>query len=302
MLVSAVWLTDAWVADPLAVGVVGLLVLLLRARGVGRRRWRRRDRWLVAGAAVLVLAVVSPVAGLSGELFTAHMAQHLLLTVVAAPMLAAGDPGPAALAASPPRVRGRLVAAWSRLPDSLRSPGAGVVAGAVSHAVVFWVWHLPVLYSAAIDRPALHLLEHVTLVGTAVVFWGATVRRRGRHRQLLAVTVLASAALVLQSGVLAALLTFSTTHWYPVYDMTSIWGLTGLADQRLAGTVLWVSGAPAYAVAAVAAVIRGLEASGDLQPAASVTARSGAPPAPPDRGWPGRARPPGSPSRPPDDP
>lgn len=261
-------LATSWTFDPLAVGIVAAAVALVRVRrragGGGTRR--ARDRWLLAGAAAAVLALVSPVAAVSVELFSAHMVQHLLLLFVVAPSVAAGDPGPALLALLPAGPRRRVVGAWRRLPPGLRGPGGAVAAGAGVSAAMLWLWHAPGLYQAAVAWPAVHVAEHVSLVVPAVVFWGAVVRRRSRHRQLLIATVLASVALVMAGGVLGAILSFVPEHLYPVYDATSRYGLSAIEDQRLAGALLWVVGGPAYALAAVTAVIRGLDASEDLTP------------------------------------
>lgn len=251
-----------WVADPLAVAVVAAAFGLVRARRSGGGT-RTRDRWLLAGAGVVAVALVSPVAGLSGELLSAHMLQHVLLLFVAAPAIALGDPGPAVLAALPAPRRAGLVAAWRRLPTGVRRPGSAIVAGAAASATVLWLWHAPALYDAAVRVPALHVAEHATLLLPAVVFWGAVLRERTRHRQVFLVTVLASAVLVMQGGVLAAILVFASEPLFEVHDATSHWGPTALEDQRLAGTLLWVVGGPAYALAAVTAVVRGLRASED---------------------------------------
>jgi putative membrane protein len=262
-------LATSWTFDPLAVGIVAAAVALVRVRRrAGGGASQGRDRWLLAGSAVAVLALVSPVAVASGELASAHMVQHLLLVFVVAPLVAAGDPGPALLALLPAAQRRRVVGAWRWLPSALRGPGGAVAAGAGASAAALWLWHAPGLYQAAVAWPALHLAEHVALVVPAVVFWGAVVRRRSRHRQLLIVTVLASVALVMAGGVLGAILSFVPEHLYPVYDATSAYGLSAIEDQRLAGALLWVVGGPAYALAAVTAVIRGLDASGDLAPTA----------------------------------
>lgn len=246
-----------WVFDPLAVAVLAAAAAVVRARRRGGG-WGARDGWLLAGAGAAALALVSPVAGLSGELFSAHMVQHVLLLFVAAPAIALGDPGPVVLAGlSAPR-RQRLRSAWGRLPATVRRPGGGVLTAAVVAAVVLWVWHAPPLYGAAVRLPALHVVEHTTLLLPAVALWGAVVRRRTRHRHVFLGTILASALLVMQGGVLAAILVFTPEPLYLAYDATARWGLTALEDQRLAGMLLWVVGGPVYALAAVTAVVRGL--------------------------------------------
>lgn len=257
-------LSGSWVLDPLALAVVGVVAAILHARHrSGGGRLAARDGWLVAGAAVLVLALVSPVAGLAGEWLAAHMIQHLLLVVVAPPLIAAGDPGPAVLTALPGRARTWVVSRWRSLPPAARRPGIAVVAGGLGSAVALWVWHLPSAHTLAVEQPFVHLLEHLTLFVPAVVFWGAVVRRRSRHRQLVLAIVLTSAGLVMAGGVLGALLTFAPEQIYPVYAAGGA-AASGLTDQQLAGALLWVAGGPAYAAAAAVAIVRAVGASEDL--------------------------------------
>lgn len=267
----------AWVADPLALAVAGTAVAVVhrrRHRGAGATGTGGRDGWLLAGAAVLVLALVSPVAGLSSDLVAAHMLQHLLLVVVAAPLVAAGDVGPGLLAALPPRSRRLLVRAWRRLPAAARAPGAAVVAGGVALVVVLWAWHVPALHVAAVEHPVLHLLEHITLLAPAVTFWGGVVHRRARPRQLLPAIVLTAAALVMAGGVLGALLTFAGSELYTAYR-PELWGVQPLDDQRFAGMLLWVAGGPPYALAAAVAIVRGLAVDEDLAPRTPTLLRRG---------------------------
>lgn len=258
-----------WVADPLALAVLGAVVVVIRGRRVGGQQaagTARGDGWLLAGGAVATLALVSPVAGLSAELLSAHMVQHLLLLVVAAPLVAAGDPGPAALAALPPRLRRGAVVAWQAMPGSVRRPGGAVVAGGVATAAAVWVWHAPGLYGAAVDHWWLHLAEHASFLVPATVLWAGVVRRRARHRRRLLLTTLTAAGLVIQGGVLSAILTFAPEPLYAVYDATGRWGMSGLEDQQLAGMLLWAVGGPAFALAGVLALVQGLDAADDLVP------------------------------------
>lgn len=254
----------AWVPDPLALGVAGALVIVLRARRPGPST-RGRDRSLVAGAVVLVLALVSPVAGLSADLVSAHMVQHLLLVVVAGPLLAAGDPGPALLASLPAPVRRSAVGAWRALPPTARRPGAAVVGGGLASALAMWAWHVPALHVAAVEHPVVHLFEHATLLVPAVVYWGGVLHRRSRHRHLLPAIVLTSAVMVMLGGVLGALLTFVPQPLYPVY-VPNGWGLSPLQDQQFAGALLWVAGGPAYTLAAAVAIVRAIDSGQDLAP------------------------------------
>lgn len=256
-----------WTVDPLALSVVAavLAVVHARRRRAPRGGWRGRDTWLLGAGVVAVLALVSPIAALNATLVSAHMVQHVLLLFVVAPMVAAGDPGPTVLHLLPPRARRTVVAGWHGMPHVVRGPGGALALAAVASAAALWAWHTPALYRAAVRSPALHVVEHLTLLVPAVVFWGAVVRRRSRHRHLLVVTVLASVGLVLAGGVLGAVLTFAPQPLY-VDLLAPSPLLSPLEDQQLAGSLLWVVGGPAYALAAVTAVLRALRATDDLAP------------------------------------
>lgn len=266
---------SSWVFDPLALAVVAATTALVHARRRRRQgtRWRHpQDGWLIAGAAVLVLALVSPVGALSVDLLSVHMIQHLLLVVVAGPLVAAGDPGPALLGALPASGRRRVATGWARAPRWMRGPGGGTVAGGLGLAVALWAWHVPALHDAAVGSWVLHVTEHATLLLAAVTFWAGVVRRRSRPRQVLLPVVFTSVLVVGAGGTVGALLTFAGTDLYTAYH-PEIWGVATLDDQRTAGLLLWVIGGPAFALAAAAAVVRGIGADEDL---ASAPPRLGA--------------------------
>jgi putative membrane protein len=255
---------SAWGSDPFA---ALLLVILGGAYWLGvERLWRRsgRDRvvrrWqvraFIGGWAALAIALVSPVDALAGTLLTAHMAQHLLLTLVAAPLLVLGAPTLPLVTALPERLR--TVAQRTRLPARWRRHATSPVAVAVAcgvHIGVLWVWHLPVLYEAALASSVVHVLEHATMLGSAALLWSTVLHRGGPVRRL---SVLAAPALfvtaVLTVG-LAALLTFSPGAWYPSYvDGAAAWGLTALEDQQRAGALMWTLGGLASTAAGAVAL------------------------------------------------
>jgi putative membrane protein len=253
----------AWAGDPLAalllVAVGGAywwgVECLWRRTGRGRvvRRWQVGA--FAAGWLALAVALVSPVEALAGTLLTAHMIQHLLLTLVGAPLLVLGAPTLPLVAALPARVRGtthrvRLPARWRR---GLTSPVA-TAAACAAYITVLWVWHVPVLYEAALRSSIVHVAEHATMLGAAAWLWSTVLHRGGPVRRL---SVLAAPALfvtaVLTVG-LAALLTFSPAAWYASYAQgAAVWGLTPLEDQQQAGAIMWsVGGILTTAAGAVA--------------------------------------------------
>src|SRR3954463_3337334 len=189
----------------------------------------------------IAVALSPPVDGWSDEWMMAHMIQHELLMVIAAPLIAISSPMVAALWAMPSSGRRRVVdavtgGAVSRVWARLTSP----MSAFVLYAIALWIWHLPALYDAALEHEPIHLIEHACFFGTAALFWwGMAHGRYGRVGYGAAVVYVFATAV--HSGVLGALLTFSPHLWYPPYAATSnALGLTPLEDQQLAGLLMWV--------------------------------------------------------------
>jgi putative membrane protein len=255
---DGVW--GAWPFDPLVVlGVATAAVLY----AVGYRRLRRAGRssarravafW--AGLAVIAVALVSPLDPLARTLFSAHMAQHLLLMVVAAPLLVVGRPvatSLAALPAAPKRTAARARAAVAFVPRALRRP---LVAFGVL-AVATWTWHAPTLYEAALANAPVHALEHASFVFASMLAWSVALHS-GRRDVLNAFgRALFLVACALQGALLGALLVFASAPLYAAHGGgPELWGLTALEDQQLAGAVMWIPPSAVY-LAAIAVVLVG---------------------------------------------
>lgn len=266
-------LWTAWSLEPgtlLALGAAtllyqrGLRSLWARA-GVGRgiRRWQAGA--YLGGLLALVVAMVTPLDPLGSSLFTAHMVQHLVLVLVAAPLLAAGAPLLALVWALPPSGRRAVQRAWRRGP--LRSTGRALVhpvTAWVLHTVAVWLWHLPALYDLAVRDEAVHALEHASFLLTGVLFWWVLLPFGGGLRSAPGLGILYLFTFTLHSGILGALLTFSGDPWYRSYlSTTAAWGLTPLEDQQIAGAVMWIPGGVVY-LAAIGALflhwMRGMQA------------------------------------------
>lgn len=253
-------LPTAWSAEPLVLLGIGLAAwgyargvraLWARAgRGRGIRRWQA---WAYAGGLfALFVALVSPLDALGEALFSAHMVQHLVLVLVAAPLLVLGAPLLAFLWALPLRGRRSLGRAWRRAPV-VRALGHAVSHPASAwllHAAALWAWHAPPLYDAAVENDTVHALEHASFLLSALPFWWALVHPGRWFRHAPGVAVLFVFTFAMQSGILGALLTLSTELWYAAHrGATAAWGLTPLEDQQIAGAIMWVPGSLAYLVA-----------------------------------------------------
>jgi putative membrane protein len=212
---------------------------VLIARGARTRRVERVAFWI--GWIAAVAALVPPIDTLASRLFSAHMFQHELLMLVAAPLIVAGRPIVALLWALPATLRARAT----------HGRGAAVVTGAWAvltlpvvawalHGITVWVWHLPVLYEAAVRTESVHAVQHVTFVATAALFWwGLVYGRYGRAGY--GASVLYVFSTLVHTGVLGALFTLSGTAFYALYvDRARAAGVDPVADQQLAGLVMWI--------------------------------------------------------------
>lgn len=247
------------------------LAALLYGRGVWqvwqRAGWghgvsRRQVLCFYSALSVLFVALLSPLAALSALLFSAHMVQHLLLLLLAPLLLVLSRPLVALLWALPPTWRRRLAKRWLRLPWLRRgwqrlswAPVAWLI-----HMLILWGWHMPLLYQAALHHASVHRLEHLAFLGAAWLLWWTVIEPVGGQARY-GVSILAIFLTALQGGILGALLTFSTALWYPLYaPLTARWGLTPLADQQLAGVIMWVPAGIIYLLAAAGLFVAWLAA------------------------------------------
>ncbi|HKP72772.1 MAG TPA: cytochrome c oxidase assembly protein [Pyrinomonadaceae bacterium] len=219
--------------------------------GRGVRRW---EAWCYAGGwFALFVALVSPLHPWGRVLFSAHMTQHEVLMLVAAPLVVLGRPLLPFLWALPlewaRRVGNWGKAIWfQRGWHALTNP---LVAWAV-HAAALWVWHVPALFQATLTSEWVHTLQHLSFLLSALLFWWSLVHGRQGWMGYGAATLYVFTTSV-HSGLLGALLTFANSVWYPAYTgLTDSWGLTPLEDQQLGGLIMWIPAGLVYVVAGLA--------------------------------------------------
>jgi cytochrome c oxidase assembly factor CtaG len=206
---------------------------------------------------VIGVALVSPIATYAEALLSVHMVQHLLLVLVAAPLLVAGRGGPVLAAALPPGARRRL-----------RAAGASPIGRIVTHplgawvafAATGWVVHFSPLFDLALRHETVHAAEHALFLGSGLVFWQPVLGHRGISYPVRVLYL----AVAMPQNTFLALAIYSASHpLYPTYArLARAWGPSVLADQRLGGGVMWVAGdlTLLVAVLAVAAAWAGHEA------------------------------------------
>ena len=230
--------------DPTVVAAL-LATVVLYLEGV--RRVRRPDRQLgnraacfLGGLAVLWVALQSPIDTYAGTRLAVHMVQHLLLTMVAAPLLVLGAPVTLALRASSPATRRR----W--LLPLLRSRPVRLLSVPVlcwaQFAVVLWASHFSPLYEAAVRNSGVHALEHLLYLASAVLFWSPVVGvdpspRRLSHPARLLYLFLAMP----QASFLGLALWGASRVLYPSYQ-AALGPAAALDDQHLAGTIMGSAG------------------------------------------------------------
>jgi putative membrane protein len=200
------------------------------------------------GWLTLALALLGPLDRRASDSFAAHMLQHELLMLVAAPLLVLGRPLAAWVWSLPPAARQSVGAAlrrplWRRAWGGVSGPtGAGAL-----HALALWGWHVPAWFLLAATHPGWHALQHFSFLATALLFWWAvfagTHRAPGAALLLLFVTML-------HSGALGALLTLAPVPWYG----------TELPDQQLGGLLMWVPAGAVYLAVAMGVGYRVLRA------------------------------------------
>jgi putative membrane protein len=258
-------LWGAWSVDvPLLLGMGLALWAYRRERLSGPRRqsdaWRAR---CFAGAlAVVAVALVSPLDAVSGALASAHMVQHVLLLLVAAPLLALSSPGNTLLRGTPAAVR-QATGRWRRrfrvTPAQLR-PLRNPAAVWALHVATIWFWHASVPYDAALDNGLVHVVEHASYVVTGLWFWQVVLGARGAVSNGLGILLVFTMAM--QSVFLSALLTFASGPWYSGYESTTqAWSLEPLADQQLAGVIMWIPAGLVYLGVALALLTRWISAT-----------------------------------------
>jgi putative membrane protein len=204
-----------------------------------RRLWRRAGpgrgvgftaaALFYTGCAIAAAAVLGPLHHAAERLLWAHMVQHELLMVLAAPLIVLGRPVETGVWALPLHFRKAI-----RIPARLSDP---LVAWA-AHAAAIWTWHVPGLFEAALANPWLHLAQHASFFGTALVFWWSLLAPS--HRHLAGIASLFTT--MLHTGALGALMALSRHGWYSGF---------ALEDQQLAGLVMWIPAGLAYPLAAL---------------------------------------------------
>jgi putative membrane protein len=204
-----------WNGDPVLLAAL----VAATAGGVFLLRDGQSRGCFLGGMFCLVVVFVSPLCALSSALFTARTLHHLLLLLVAAPLLALALP-------------------------RLRTGHLGLAVAV--QAVVFWAWHAPPLYGAALSHDSVYWVMQASLLASGVWFWVAIRSARAP----MAIAGLLAAMLLM--GLLGALIVFAGQSLYAPHALTTLaWGMTALEDQQAAGLIMWAPAAASYLAVAL---------------------------------------------------
>ena len=211
--------------------------------------------WEAAAFAIgwfsLLAALNRQVHDLAARSFAVHMTQHELLMLVAAPLVILGRPVVAILQLMPAAARpvlrtvrqGPLRAVWTRI--------TAPVAVLLLHGVLIWIWHVPVLFEAALAHEGIHATQHLTFFWTAALFWWALIH--GRYGRLgYGISVLFVFVTAMHTSLLGALLTFAPRVWYAPYAHRATVHGSALEDQQLAGLLMWIPSGTIFLVCGLA--------------------------------------------------
>ena len=264
--------------------VLGILYAVgwwrLRKRTSRSRHSRRKSqghelaaRWrlvsYLCGLVIVAIALMSPIDVLGGQLFFMHMIQHLLLIMIAPPLLLIANPMPFILWGLPTNWRrktGQWIATLLHRKGSFRQglkavTGAGIIWLLWTISVIGW--HDPSMYNAALRSDLVHDLEHITFFTASMLFWWHVTGAGPRiHKQfgLIGRTAFVLAAIP-PNMALGVVLAFAGVVIYSYYEaVPRLWGIDPVLDQRIGGVIMWIPGSMMFIIAALILIAQLLNA------------------------------------------
>jgi cytochrome c oxidase assembly factor CtaG len=251
------WLTQ-WNWEPsILIGTVLITGLYLYAIGPLRKRYFPEEPVktgqtvsFLLGIFFMFLSLVSPLDELGDSyLFSAHMVQHLVLTMIGPPLLVIGTPG----WFIKPLVRNKIA---FRVAKALTYPAVAFVL----YNVDFWLWHAPPLYNATLENQNIHILEHLTFIVFGILnWWPMFSQSKDLPRLSIGGQVLYLFLSGMPSVLLGAGLTFSPPLYAPYIAAPRVWGISAATDQQLGGLIMWVPVSISYIVVMSVLFIRWMQ-------------------------------------------
>ncbi len=250
---STAWTWSAYFTIPLfAIGLMYIVGWLRMQRRAAQVRWFP-ILCFAGGWLSLFLALDSPMHEISEQLFWVHMTQHEILMLISAPLLILSQPAAPLLFALPERWRVPVAnVGKNKIVESTWLLISAPIAAWLLHAAALWVWHAPKLFDATLDSEWVHAAQHLSFLGTALLFWW-TLFHKHAGRLGYGGAILYVFTTAVHTSVLGAMLTFAPHAWYAPYAQTSrLWGVTALQDQQIGGLIMWV---PAGTLLTIAALV-----------------------------------------------
>ena len=255
----------SWPFEPVVLLGVEVVAVLYIVGGMGRRIERWRDVAFWAALITVLIALQSPFEMLARQLFWIHMVQHLLLMVVAAPLLALASPWTRIWRALPLSLRRGIAKPIFKSPKfaflrwAYRRVASPTVVWILT-AANLWLWHVPYLYDLTLRNHTVHHLEHALFLGLSIAFWAFLIDQHPFRSPLSSMGRAAYVfAAMIQSWGLAAVLSFAGAPFYSYALLPSRPGdISALTDQQLGGGMMWVPGAITYSLAFIWLLFRWL--------------------------------------------
>ncbi|MBE2197411.1 MAG: cytochrome c oxidase assembly protein [Anaerolinea sp.] len=235
-----------------------------RRQRASRSHWRLTARWrpvaYLSGLVVIGIALLSPIDSLAQQLFLMHMIQHLLLIMIAPPLLLIANPLPFILWGLPAngraiagRALGSLLHRDSRSRRWLRSATSPGIVWMFS-VIAIVGWHDPNAYNAALQYQTIHDIEHLFFFAAGMLYWWHVTGAGPRiHKQFgLVGRVIFALAAIPPNMALGAVLAFVNEPVYTYYlAVPRLWNISVIDDQRIGGVIMWVPGSMMYIIAAL---------------------------------------------------
>ncbi len=246
---------EAWDLEPTV--IFGCAALLLAYLWVAHFRMDRKTALFGSGVLLMLLTLIGPLDFLGDNyLFSAHMLEHLLLYLAVPPLLLLGLP--------PAPVRSLLsIEIAAKAERFLRRPTLAwlLAVGAM------WLWHLPVLYNAALNHLGIHVVEHLSFLITGTIFFWPIFSPLQSHRLSPVSGTVYIFTVMSADMILGILLTFAPLGYYPTYMGSSgdtglfqlirtVWKLDPQSDLNLGGMFMWIIGGLLYFVSLLAVISR----------------------------------------------
>lgn len=234
------WLTQ-WNWQPsIIIGCAAVVALYVYGVGPLRVKYQLAESFetwrgvcFVLGVGAIFLSLFTALDKLGDDyLFSAHMVQHLILTMVGPPLMVVGTPG------------------WLVKP-LLRNPTIFKIARFLTYPAIafflytadFWLWHAPTLYDATLYNDYIHILEHLTFIVFAIIYWWPVL---SNSEKLPRLSIGGQVLYIFLSGMptvaLGAGLTFASPLYTPYIYAPRVWGLSPATDQQLGGLLMWIPG------------------------------------------------------------